>query len=270
MRGMTLIELLVALCLAALVLAGVATTMTFSGQAWRASQLQTRLHERAQYAFATLEPELQMAGYYGPGVMPAFDPDLPLPASAGRCGVALVTRLAQPAGIDGGDWPLPCPAQGRGAVAGSHVLTVRRASAHLAEPEAGRVQLLGSVNDASLRRILWNGELPGDLTPTSRAELRDLLVRVYYVARSADGDPATPALRVKSLSAIAGSPAFIDTEVMPGVESLTAELLPSPAAPQTARVTLVVRADAAEVRAGEPVPRLTITRRFSLRNASPG
>ena len=270
MRGMTLIELLVALCLAALVLAGVATTMTFSGQAWRASQLQTRLHERAQYAFATLEPELQMAGYYGPGVTPAFDPTfhcrLPRGAAASNWSHGCRRRSTSTA-VTG-----RCAALRRGAAQspGSHVLTIRRASAHLAEPEAGRVQLLGSVNDASLRRILWNGELPGDLTPTSRAELRDLLVRVYYVARSADGDPATPALRVKSLSAIAGSPAFIDTEVMPGVESLTAELLPSPAAPQTARVTLVVRADAAEVRAGEPVPRLTITRRFSLRNASPG
>ena len=44
---------------------------------------------------------------------------------------------------------------------------------------------------------------------------------------------------------ITGAPAFIDTEVMPGVESLQVELLP-PTAPRSVRVSLRVRADAAD------------------------
>jgi hypothetical protein len=98
-------------------------------------------------------------------------------------------------------------------------------------------------------------------------ERRDLLLRVYYVSRTADGDPATPALRMKSLTAVAGAPAFIDTEVMPGVEDLHVELFPDPASPQRAAVTLALRSDSAELRGGAP-QRLRLSRHYVLRNAS--
>jgi hypothetical protein len=87
------------------------------------------------------------------------------------------------------------------------------------------------------------------------------------VARSADEDPDTPALRVKSLTSISGHPAFVDTEVMPGIDDLQIELLPDVSSPQLAIVTLGVRTDTADQRTGETPRRLTVTRHFRLRNA---
>jgi hypothetical protein len=146
-------------------------------------------------------------------------------------------------------------------------LLVRRASARLAEAGTGRLRWLSCLD------ITCNsGLLSGDATPPvaatpPRAELRDLIVRIFYVARAADGDAATPALRVKSLSAISGAPAFIDTEVMPGVEDLQITLLPDADTPRTVQVTLDVRADAGDQRLGEPLRHLKVTRQYALRNA---
>ena len=101
----------------------------------------------------------------------------------------------------------------------------------------------------------------------SHAELRDLIVRNYYVARGADGDRDTPALRVKSLTAVSGNPAFVDTEVMAGIEDLQVSTLPLNEPPRSIQVTLGVRADAADTRVDERLAHRRYTRHFSLRNA---
>jgi hypothetical protein len=189
-----------------------------------------------------------MAGYFGSGPRAVPHDTTVIPASALQCGRG---QMLLDHGVEVSDnrYALPCPAQGGGAMGGSDVLTVRRASSQQAQPEPGRMQLLTSGI--------------GSAAPT---QLRNLLIRSYYVARSADNDSSTPALRVKSLSAISGRPAFIDTEVMPGIESLQVELQPDPVNARLAIVTLTVRADAADQRAGEPLRRLAVTRHFRLRN----
>ncbi|MEY2853698.1 MAG: hypothetical protein RL030_830, partial [Pseudomonadota bacterium] len=47
-------------------------------------------------------------------------------------------------------------------------------------------------------------------------------------------------------------------------------LLPSPVAATSAKLTLVVQADAADTRHGHPPARLSVTRTFALRNAPQG
>ena len=184
------------------------------------AQLENRLHERAQYVFATLEPELQMAGFLGLGASVPAPIPADLPASARSCGDNLI-GLALAVEASDNRYSLACPAQGSGALAGADVLTLRRASAQLSPPAPGRAQLLGTLSPPSVRTLIWDGALPAGTTlQPSRTELRDLIVRSYYVARSSDGDRATPALRVKSLTAISGNPAFVDTEVMAGVDDL--------------------------------------------------
>jgi hypothetical protein len=190
-----------------------------------------------------------------------------LPPAARHCGDSQVTGLARALDVSDDRYALPCPAEGRGVVPGTDTLTVRRASARLAAPAPGRAQLLGVLPNGS-RTLIWNGALPaGTVLQPSRVELRDLIVRSYYVARSADGDRNTPALRVKSLTAISGIPAFVDTEVMEGIEDLQVKALPPDESPRSVQVTLGVRADAAEVRAGEPLARRRYTRHFTLRNS---
>ena len=264
-RGLSLTELLVATTLLTTVTAGGLTAFSNAQAARRdASQLQ-QLHERAQYVFASLEPELQLAGYFGGNAPPApvAADDIPEPAQS--CGADLVRPLGMPLQAMP-TWSLPCEPRGNGAVEGSQVLVVRRVSARTASaPQAGRAQWLSDPLDPHDGRLYWHGEAPwapGD----GGAELRELIVRVYYVAQAADGDGSTPALRVKSLTSIAGVPAFIDTEVMPGVEHLQVELLPSPAAPRAIRVHLRVRTDAT-LRDQAAPDTLDVTRYFTLRNA---
>jgi hypothetical protein len=267
MRGATLIELLVAMTLAGLAIAGALTGFSQLQRAWRDADIQGRLHERAQYAMATLEPELQMAGYYGLGALPEFSDTASLPAGATMCGDPLLLQLDRPVEVHAA-WRLPCPAQGRGALPGNSVLIVRRVSVEPSAGPPGPLRVQGSVIP-ELRRIVWPG-FPAlqPAAPPPGTEWRDLFVRIYYVSRGSDGDEATPALRVKSLTAIAGQPAFIDTEVMSGVQEMQVQLLPFETSAQSVRVRLRVQIDRADTRAGETVPALTIQRRFSVRNAT--
>jgi prepilin-type N-terminal cleavage/methylation domain-containing protein len=265
--GFSLTELMVATALLATATAGGLATFARAHAARSdAGQLQ-QLHERAQYVFASLEPELQMAGYFGTGTAPAplNAGDVPEPILS--CGLDVIRRLDLPL-QSAPAWPLPCAPRGGGAATSSQVLIVRRVSSRLATaPEPGRAQWLTSATNPQAGRLYWQGDAPW--TPyVAGVQLRALILRIYYVARAADGDAATPALRMKSLTSIAGVPAFIDTEVMPGVEDLQIELLPSAAAPRWVHVRLRVRANASAVRRGAPPQSLDVTRRFSLRNAT--
>lgn len=245
MRGATLVELLVGLLLAGFAAAGTLGTLAHVQRTWRDADRMARLHERAQYAFSTLEPELQMAGYFGPAADPQPGSAVP-DALLAECGAHAILPLRPALRVLPGGWSLPCRPMGGGASTGSDVLILHRASSRIS-PADGALQL----NDSS-----------------HEAGQRNLIVRIFYVARSADGDSRTPALRVKSLSAIAGAPAFIDTEVMPGVSNLQIELLPDTVAPRSVRVRLQIIADSADTPAGMTPPELAVERRFNLRNVS--
>lgn len=266
-RGFSLVELMVATALLAVATAGGLTAFSHAQSARRAASDAQQQHERAQYVFATLEPELQMAGYLGNAAASAPLAATDIPESALRCGTDVVRRLALPLQVLP-TWSLPCAASGGGAVDGSDVLVLRRASARIAAaPQPGRAQWLSRITGAADGALYWDGDAPWH-PGVPGEELRELIVRIYYVARRADGDASAPALRVKSLTSIAGVPAFIDTEVMPGVEQLQVELLPSPAAPRAARLRIRVRADSSAVRAGAAAGALEVTRQFGLRNAA--
>jgi Tfp pilus assembly protein PilW len=246
MRGATLIELLIGMLLAGIAVAAALTGLGHAQRAWLDAQRLARMHERAQYVFGTLEPELQMAGYFGSGASPGLQP-ADLAAVPASCGSNTVLPLLPAVRVLEGNWSLPCPAQGRGAQPDSDVLILRRASTRDAATPDGALQLQGSAAEPAPR---------------------DLLVRIYYVARAADGDARTPALRVKSLTAVAGEPAFVDTEVMPGVDDMQIELLPDAATPRSVLVRLRIRPDAVDLRAGEAPPSLALDRRFNLRNST--
>lgn len=266
-RGFTLTELLVACALLSTVSAAGLAAFARARATWQDATVEARLHERAQYAFATLEAELQMAGYFA-GPAPAPLPAAAIPTSALACGLDVVRRLDRAIEVAPG-YALACAVHAGGAAPGSAQLTLRRAAAHVSAAAAGRAQWWSLPLQPALGAVSWTGAAPPGIAADA-AEVRDLLVRIYYIARQADGDAATPALRVKSLTSIAARPAFIDTEVLQGVESMQVELLPSSAAPRSLRLTLTIRADQADARAGRALRRLAVTRHFTLRNASHG
>lgn len=259
-----------AVALLSIVTAGGLAAFTQANASRREAGIVQQLHERAQYVFATLEPEVQMAGYFGAGGRPARLAANDIPEPARVCGEQLLTRLDQPLQAEPA-WPLTCAPRGGGAVAGTQVLVIRRlASRPASSVQMGRAQWLDRAGAGGRGSLHWWGDAPWTSEAAARGVgLRDLVVRIYYVAQQSDGDATLPALRVKSLSSVAGRPAFIDTEVMQGVEDLQVEALPRATAPQAVRIQLRVRADGNAVRGGAPRT-LEVARRFNLRNAAGG
>lgn len=326
-RGFTLPELLVALLLGSVLLGGALSVVAAAGRSVHVRDSADELQERAAYLMAALENDIQHAGYYGlahdgrdfgflaggvtasalpPGALRQSAPPLTaLPASAHACGDNFAVDLAQPVGGDNNGFVLgrnrrsTC-APRDGARAGADTLTLRRANTDAAIADSGRLQLLVSRLDARQRWLLLDGVLPAaPALQAGRVELHDLEVHSYYVANSSVGNGSVPSLRMKSLTRVAGSPAFVDTEVMPGVEDLQLRLLtdagayePGMVPPgQTVRalqIWLLLRAAAPEAgfsdnsaytyadRAFSPsaaerrVRRLLVTRTVALRNATAG
>ncbi|MFO1400805.1 MAG: PilW family protein [Steroidobacteraceae bacterium] len=283
--GFSLIELLLALVLGA-GLIGTALTLYAQGRtALRSADAVAQLAEQARYAFATLEPDLQMAGYYGltarggdfrflqGGNAAAATPasalrqGLPalaaLNAGAQACGLQFALDLATPlqaadnhyaAGVA----PTAACAARPAAAPTADTLAIRRASTPVAAAQPGRLQLLVDRIDPTRRFVLADGIVPAGTTLLpGQLELHDLATRFYYVATDADGASGLPALRVKTLTSIAGRPAFVDTEVMAGIEDLQVELaidggyvapgaLPAGAVVRGVRVWLRVRSTTPE------------------------
>lgn len=224
-RGFTLIELMVSSALAALLVVGAIGAYAQARTLYDRSERLARLHENAAYVFSVLEPELQLAGYFGfHDASAGLRLRAALPAAVNACGGNLTQNLAVPLAGSDQRYGLGCTANGGGAAASADTLTLRRAQVEAVAAEAGRLQLFTHRLAPTQQLVIGDGLAPAPLQP-GVAELRNLVVRSYYVARTADGAAATklPALRVKSLSAVAGTPAFIDTEVLGGIEDLQVE-----------------------------------------------
>ncbi len=261
-RGIGLVELLLALALGSVVLLGSLRLVLLGRSHHHDQQALQRLHERARFTLSALEADLQLAGYFG--LQPAAQLDLgAVPGSvAAACGAGFAQQLGVPV-VVAAAWPLACPAAGGGVVPGSSVLVIRRASAQPAVAEAGRLQLQTSLAQPALGRLLVDGS--GSSGPDR--ELRDLKVQVYYLARRADGsEPGTTALRVKALTRVEGQPAFIDTEVAPGVTRFNARLIPDPRTAQATLLELDLTWQASAPDRPGQAQTLSLTRQHALRN----
>ena len=282
-RGFSLPELLVALALGSLAVAATLSAFALGRTGLQQAQAGSRLQERAFYLLSVLEPQVQLAGAYGLAHGDVID-TASVNSAAAHCGAGLAQRLARAVEAHAARWPLACTASGGGWLAGTDVLILRRGSVAALPPDPGRLQVL-TVAGSTGSRLLVDGRLPADVAlREGHAELHDLLVSVYYIARRADGDAPTtlPALRVKSLTRIGGSAAFLDTEVLPGVVDLRVQLgyRPSAAAPLqfvapdhlpvnaqllAVQLDLTLAASADEVGARQATRRLQVTRTIALR-----
>lgn len=263
--GWSLTELMIATALAGLLISGAIGAYLGTSAAFREAGAEQRLRERAQYAFATLGNDVLLAGYFGAGLPPRPLTEADVPAAARTCGMELLTRLDQPLQV-APDYALACPAAAGGALA-SHTLVVRRVATRTATPRAGRALWLAQMLPPWNQWLLWDGTLPAGITADPpHVELRELVIRHYYIARQSDGDNTTPSLRVKTLTEIAGQPGFMDTEVMHGIEAMQITLLPDATAPRAVHITLQLR-DEASGASGRSAQRLSVSRHFAIRNA---
>ena len=239
MSGLSLIELMISLVISSVLIAGAVLVYSQSRTTYSTNEAAARLQEEARYVFSVMEPDLQLAGYFGYSNAPqdfsfwnagtvtpvsqlqqlAGDTALAsLPASATKCGKNFAVDLL--ATVEGSDNAMTLPAACRAAGVvyrpATDVLTIRRADVNDAPAaSSGKIQLLVNRMKRTNQRIFISSASPETLDPDVNA-LRDLIVRTYYVANGAGN---LPTLRVVALRDGA-TPTFEDTELMPGIEDL--------------------------------------------------
>jgi type IV pilus assembly protein PilW len=252
--GVSLIELMVALVIGLVLVAGAVTVFIKARDIYGTNDSVSRLQETARLAMSVIETDVRMANYWGLMSRATFIENR-------ACGTAIATtvtgtcgtQVACPGGtvtadatfdadnhIDGLNGALAgttlastgralsCNAvSGANIVTGSDVLIVRRASSNALAPAAtpaADTAYLATTRTAGT--IFIGNTLPtsysslGVTTPPSY-EVRPLISNVYYVADRSVDDPNFPSLRRKQLVAgSSGRPALIDQEIAPGVEDL--------------------------------------------------
>jgi type IV pilus assembly protein PilW len=223
-RGLSLIELMVALVIGALLLAGAVTVYMQSRNTYRTNDVASRMQEVARYALDVIVPDVRLAGFWGLTNRP--DPFANgVAAFATDCGANFSMNVGTPiegrdaAATGGSGYDLACdPAAGIAAVDWADVLIVRRAAADVAAAlEPGRIQVQSNRDQAAL---FSDGARPSGFDADS-SETHDLVVGVYYVGEG----PAVNgirqfSLRRQTLIGGAGGPNIRDDEIIAGVQDL--------------------------------------------------
>lgn len=222
-NGVTLVELMVAMAIGSFLILGAFSAYSQSRGAYVINESLARVQETAQFAMDSMESDLRMASFWGLNSrgeliegrsIPGDDNPLALPVP-GDCGSTWVLDLDRPIAGENNDFTLDCEASG-GKQLNSDSLTVRRASAETALPEAGRVQIQSTRIQGQL---FTDGTRPAAFDAVS-SQTHDLLVNTYYVAADSTLVPGVPTLRKKTLVSVAGAPELNDLEVAPGVENM--------------------------------------------------
>jgi type IV pilus assembly protein PilW len=253
--GLSLVELMVALALGSVLIAGAVYVYSQSRSTYRVSENIARLQEQGRYVISVIEPDLELAGFYGftnspdavrlirdgdagmviatasrmrqtPVLVGEPQPSaVDLPAGAHACGrnfAVDVLTTVQGSNDSFALGPSPstaCDAYGAGALERSDTLTVRHADPQTTTPQAGRIQVYASRFSSRSSHLLFaDGRAPGVIDADNR--IHNLVVRSYYVDKDSVENEGFPALRVKTLSQRSGNVAFDEDEVMPGVEDL--------------------------------------------------
>lgn len=246
-RGWSLLELMIGLVIASVALTGALSLFAHSRVLLEANDSVSRLQDQARHALSVLVRDIEQAGSYGFGMDPRTlrivrdgdlarviasgddlrqdAPPVALPASLHGCGTNFAVDLAR--GVEGSnnryaagvDAPRCDPALSAGtAASGADTLTVRYAT-EIAAPRPGRLQLFSDrFTTQSGQALFVDGRAPG--RSADDRDTFDVVVRTYYVARDSVERANWPALRAKTLTTIAGSPGFLDEEILSGVEDL--------------------------------------------------
>ncbi|HEU4687099.1 MAG TPA: PilW family protein, partial [Vicinamibacterales bacterium] len=263
-RGVSLIELLVAVTIGGLLIFGATKVYVDSRATYEVNETAARLQETARYALSVLEPDIRMSNYWGfvkgAGVVinQAAQTAPPVVGVAQDCGNNYAHDLQRNLEANNNAYAIGCAAFGTGAVVSSDTLTVRRASNTISSGAAtGRLRVCSTRIFASLVTDM------SGCTLGPSGQVNDLVVNAYYVDRDSTHRAGIPALRRHAL--IAG-PAFNSEEIIPGIEDMQVQfgidpsgtggsaqryvdpsVIPSGAQIVSVRIWLLVRAENPEV-----------------------
>jgi type IV pilus assembly protein PilW len=247
-RGMSMIELLVALAIGGFLIIGAVTLQSNTRKTFTVNEQNARLQETARYVLSVIEPEIQLAGIYGYSNNPTtvklvlgdeefYASDLrqskpppdDIPGTFNACGENFVVDVAQTVQADDNTYTLDCAASGGGHNAVSDTLTLRRAGLFDVPATGTSLQLFTNRKIPMDQRLFIGAAPPGysGAMVEEEKEIRDMVIQTYYVSRNADSRPGMPALRLKRF---VDGPGWDDQEVIRGVEDIQVEFGVDPGA----------------------------------------
>ena len=241
-RGLSMVELLVALTIGSLLIVGALFVYSQSRTTHTLSETVARVQENARFVLAVLEPDVQLAGNYGYSNQTSnlrysdgtYVTDMKLgdgkfgsgPAAEHACGDNFALDLMKTVQGVENDYGLACDAFSKdgdpGAVVGSDTLIIRRASTTASlVPNGKKLQLVANRMNP-INQVIFSGATSPLPTKTGLVDIRDLMANVYYVSKDSNDLAGYPSLRRKSLQV---DPAdntlkMMDEEIMAGVEDL--------------------------------------------------
>ncbi len=224
-RGLSLIELMIALVIGLIVVAGVMRLLVNSRTAYSTSEAQAHMLDGARFALDQMSRDLRMAGAFGPNSWPSTiggrrgAPD-ELPPAANDCAAGFYVDLQRRVYAIDGSAANPflggCIASAIGAVPGSDILAVRYADGR-AVADADLAANTVYVQSRSTRGQLFIGTAAPAFNPN---ENHRLISHLYYVSPHTVTGDGIPALHRLSLVSDGAGPTIEDEVLVSGVESM--------------------------------------------------
>jgi type IV pilus assembly protein PilW len=231
-RGVTLIELMVALAIGSFLMIGAVTVFMQGRTTFRVNESISRMQENGRFVIDAVEPDVRMAHYWGLTTRTAkiqgrATPAQPVPgalAVANDCGQNWTINLAREVNGTNNAYNWGCAPFGGAAQPNSDTLVIRRVTED-AIPAAALQAGTMYVQSARFQdgQIFVGNAVPAGFLPGT-SETHQLMVSGYYVSPTSAVGPRVPSLRVKTLIGGAGGPQIVDQEVLPGVEDMQVQL----------------------------------------------
>jgi type IV pilus assembly protein PilW len=209
----SLIELMVALVISLVLIAGAIQVYVNSRQTYEVNETLARLQETARYALSVIEPDIRMANSWGL-VKGYVVVDPAIAALDNECGANFAVAETM-ATLDGNNnqYSFGCAAFGAGAVASADTLIVRRASLLPSAATDDRLQVCSS---RTVAQVVTDSAA---CTPPPFGQVNDLIVNGYYINRDADLRAGQPSLRRWGLVGPTAEE-MDEVEIIPGVEDM--------------------------------------------------
>ncbi|MBS0388890.1 MAG: PilW family protein [Proteobacteria bacterium] len=249
-RGLSLIELMVAMLIGIVLISGAAKVYVDSKTAYSSNEGIARLQETARYAMSVIEPDVRMSNYWGllkgAAVIANQAPQTAAAAAVAPsgamqlCGRNWAVDLSTNLQGDNNSYfnPAFVPTKAAGCdslpdlttgvawastpVTTADTLTVRRASVFDSAATVGQLQVCSSriagrlISDGSA----CVGAVAGQPDNLVSGKLQNLIVDTYYVDQNSQQQAGLPSLRRKTLTSVGGVMQFRDQEIIAGVEDM--------------------------------------------------